>query len=301
MKLRLPFLCSTLATLLSAPHAIAQSTQPVSIQFRGVVGDQPFQCTSTYSLGTAATPVAPSDFRFYISEVALIDAQGKAVPVTLTQDNRWQHQNVALVDFENKTGMCTNGTVETNDRIVGTVPTGNYKGIRFTLGVPFNLNHEDATIAPSPLNLTSLWWNWRGGYKFARIDFVPPMSAMKHDAPSQPAHGGTHSPGKQARESFIIHLGSTGCNANNNRQKPQSCANPNTATITFDNFNPQKNVIVADLKSLLANTNLSQNQPNTAIGCMSEPQDNDCAGIMTSFGLPWNGQPARQSFFRVAQ
>ncbi|BAU11344.1 hypothetical protein LEP3755_18370 [Leptolyngbya sp. NIES-3755] len=301
MKLRLSILCSAFATLLSAPFAIAQSTQPVSIQFRGVVGDRPFECTSTYPLGSAATPVAPADFRFYISEVELINAQGKAVPVTLTQDNRWQHQNVALIDFENKTGMCTNGTVEMNDRIVGTVPKGNYKGVRFTLGVPFNLNHEDATIAPSPLNLTSLWWNWRGGYKFARIDFVPPMSGMKHDAPSQPAQDGTHSPSKQARESFAIHLGSTGCKANNNRQKPENCENPNTATITIDSFDPQKSVIVADLQSLLANTNLGQNQPNTAIGCMSEPQDKDCAGIMTSFGLPWNGQPARQSFFRVAQ
>ncbi|MBE9010574.1 metallo-mystery pair system four-Cys motif protein [Pseudanabaenaceae cyanobacterium LEGE 13415] len=299
MKLQLSFLGGAIAILLSAPHAIAQSTQPVSIQFRGVVGDQPFQCTSTYSLGSAATPVAPADFRFYISEVALIDTQGKAVPVTLTQDNRWQYQNVALIDFENKTGMCANGTVETNDRIIGTVPTGNYTGIRFTLGVPFSLNHEDATIAPSPLNLTSLWWNWRGGYKFARIDFAPPMSGMKHETapPSKPSH----SPDKQARESFIIHLGSTGCKSNNNRQKPESCANPNTATITFDRFDPQKNVIVADLRSLLANTNLAQNQPNTAIGCMSEPQDNDCAGIMTSFGLPWNGKPAQQSFFRIAQ
>ncbi|GAP97880.1 MbnP family copper-binding protein [Leptolyngbya sp. NIES-2104] len=293
MKLQLSLMGSAIATLLSSAIAMAQSTQPVAIQFRGVVGDRSFQCTSTYSLGTSATSVAPSDFRFYVSEVALIDAQGKAVPVTLTQDDRWQYQNVALIDFENKTGSCTNGTVETNDRIVGTVPQGSYKGIRFTLGVPFNLNHEDATIAPSPLNLTSLWWNWRGGYKFARIDFVPPMSGMKHE--------GAHSPGKQPRESFAIHLGSTGCNANNNRQKPESCTNPNTSTITLDNFNPQTNVIVADIRSLVSNTNMSKNQPETGIGCMSEPKDGDCAGIMTSFGLPWNNQPARQSFFRVAQ
>lgn len=297
MKLRLSLIVgSAIATLLSSSIAVAQSTQPVSIQFRGVVGDRPFECTSTYSLGTASTSVGPADFRFYVSEVALIDAQGKAVPVTLTQDNRWQHQNVALIDFENRTGTCTNGTAEINDRIVGTVPKGDYKGIRFTLGVPFNLNHEDATIAPSPLNLTSMWWNWRGGYKFARIDFVPPMSGMKHDAPSP----SQHSPGKQPRESFAIHLGSTGCNANNNRQKPGSCTNPNTATISLDNFNPQTNVIVADIRSLVSNTNLSKNQPETGIGCMSEPKDGDCAGIMTSFGLPWNNQPARQSFFRIA-
>lgn len=279
-----------IASLVSIPTAIAQSSQPVSIQFRAMVGDQSFQCNSTYSLGTPATSVAPADFRFYVSEVALIDTQGEAVPVTLTQDNRWQYQNVALIDFENKTGMCSNGTTETNDRIVGTIPKGNYKGIRFTLGVPFKLNHEDATIAPSPLNLTSLWWNWRGGYKFARIDFTPVMSGMKHDRP--------HSPSKQ--QGFNIHLGSTGCNATNNRQKPESCANPNTATITFENFNPQSSVIVADLKALVANSSLAKNQPETGLGCMSDPKDGDCAAILKNFGLPQTGKTAHQTFFRVA-
>jgi len=292
MKLRFSLLCCSISSFLAAQSATAQLTQPVSIQFRGVVGSQSFQCNSTYSLGTPATSVAPADFRFYVSDVALIDAQGKAVPVTLTQDNQWQYQNVALIDFENKTGMCTNGTVETNDRVVGTVPKGNYKAIRFTLGIPFKLNHEDATIAPSPLNLTSLWWNWRGGYKFARIDFVPPMSAAKHD--------GAHSPSKENNQGFAIHLGSTGCNATNNRQKPESCTNLNASTITLNNFDPQKNAIVADLQSLLANSNLAKNQPETAIGCMSEPKDSDCTAIMTNFGLPWNGKPARQTFFRVA-
>ncbi|NJR31975.1 MAG: hypothetical protein HC778_02740, partial [Chamaesiphon sp. CSU_1_12] len=29
-----------------------------------------------------------------------------------------------------------------------------------------------ATLAASPLNLTSLWWNWQGGYKFLRLDLA---------------------------------------------------------------------------------------------------------------------------------
>ncbi|MBD2082936.1 MbnP family copper-binding protein [Leptolyngbya sp. FACHB-17] len=290
MRLRLSLFFGAIASLVSIPSATAQSSQPVSIQFRGLVGDQSFQCNSTYLLGTPSTSVAPADFRFYVSDVALIDAQGKAVPVTLTQDNRWQYQNVALIDFENKTGMCSNGTTETNDRIVGTIPKGNYKGIRFALGVSFKLNHEDATIAPSPLNLTSLWWNWRGGYKFARIDFALPMSGMKHDQP--------HSSNKQ--QGFNIHLGSTGCNATNNRQKPESCSNPNIATITFENFNPENSVIVADLKSLVEDSNLTKNQPDTGLGCMSDPKDGDCTAILTNFGLPQTGKSARQIFFRVA-
>jgi hypothetical protein len=135
MKIRVSLI--GIASSLIAQSAIAQTTQPVTLQFRGTVGNQAFQCDKTYSIGTPATAVNPADFRFYVSDIALIDTQGRTVPVTLQQDQKWQHQNVALLDFENKTGMCTNGTTETNDRIVGTVPTGNYKGVKFTLGVPF--------------------------------------------------------------------------------------------------------------------------------------------------------------------
>lgn len=293
MKIGVSLFGLSIASCLMAQRVAAQETQPITIQFRGMAGQQVFRCDAAYSLGTPAISVNPTDFRFYVSEVALIDAQGRTVPVTLTQDQKWQYQNVALIDFENKSGMCSNGTIDTNDRIVGTVPKGTYKGVKFTLGVPFNLNHNDAAIAPSPLNLTSLWWNWRSGYKFARIDFTPAMSAhSKHDAPGKtPAH-------HRDRAGFIIHLGSTGCMGG--AQKPETCKNPNTSTISLNNFNPEKDAIVADITALVANTNLAKNQPETPLGCMSDPKDGDCAGVMRNFGLPWNGQPARQTFFRVA-
>ncbi|MCU0549657.1 MAG: metallo-mystery pair system four-Cys motif protein [Leptolyngbya sp. Prado105] len=298
MKIRVSLLVLSIVSFLIAQQATAQTTQPVTIQFQGRVGNQAFQCDTAYSLGTPATAVKPTDFRFYVSNVALIDAQGRSVPVTLKPDQKWQYQNVALVDFENKSGMCSNGTVETNDRIVGTVPKGTYKGVKFTLGVPFDLNHNDAAIAPSPLNLTSLWWNWRGGYKFARIDFMPAMSASsKHDSPHSPTQKPQNTPSKP-QSGFIIHLGSTGCVGGT--QKPESCKNPNASTITLSNFNAEKDTIVADIAALVAQTNLAKNQPDTPLGCMSDSKDGDCTAVMRNFGLPWNEQSARQTFFRVA-
>lgn len=181
----------TLFTLAPA-SSVAAETQDITLQFQAQVGELPFNCDATYSdLGTANNTIAATDFRFYVSEVALITAEGTVIPVTLTQDGRWQHENVALLDFEDKTGACANGTTETNTQIVGTVPAGDYQGLVFTLGVPFDLNHEDATLAPSPLNLTSMWWNWRGGYKFLRLDLaVADATAMPQEMPSeQPPHG----------------------------------------------------------------------------------------------------------------
>ena len=276
----------------------AVQTQNVTIKFAPKVGNSSFSCGTNYKLGKSATPVTLSDFRFYVSNVALIDASGKTVPLNLTQDNKWQYQNVALIDFEDKTGACTNGTTEVRDKVIGTVPKGNYKGLQFTLGVPSNLNHEDSTLAPSPLNLTSLWWNWRFGYKFARIDFKNQVTAQNPQ--SQQKHKDNHGNAGKS-QGFLIHLGSTGCQAETSSQKPQTeCSNPNRPTITFTNFDSAKNIVIADIGKLVKDTNLTHNQTDTATGCMSSPDDNDCRSVMANFGIPFGSETkVKQTFFRV--
>jgi uncharacterized repeat protein (TIGR04052 family) len=284
--------CAVVLGNYTLSSASTTETQAVTIKFNSKVGKQPFECGKTYTLGKPAKKVTLSDFRFYVSDVALIDSNGKTVPLNLTQDGKWQYQNVALLDFENKSGACSNGTVETRNQVTGTVPKGKYQGLQFTLGVPFNLNHEDSVIAPSPLNLTSLWWNWRFGYKFARID----LENHRHSSSAGAKHG---EPNHQA-QGFPIHLGSTGCEASGDTQKPSSCKNPNTVKVVLTKFDPNKNIVVADLAALVANTNLTVNQPNTPQGCMSSPNDPDCNGIMTNLGLPFGGKPAsQQKFFKV--
>jgi uncharacterized repeat protein (TIGR04052 family) len=292
-----------------SPLATAAERQKVTLRFAAKVGNQPFSCGSIYRLGTPAIEQTFADFRFYVTEVTLINAWGKTVPVALEQDGKWQYQNVALLDFEDKTGSCTNGTTELRDRVIGTVPRGNYTGLKFTLGIPFALNHEDAALAPSPLNLTGLWWNWQFGYKFARIDLQSPTMAQpmgdhpkpqKHQDRQEHEAAASGFPDEAAASGFPIHLGSTGCAMGATTQKPTTCKNPNRATISVTRFDPAKQVLVADLAKLVATVNLKQNQPKTAPGCMSEPGDQDCLGIMATLGLPFMSKPEiPQTFFRV--
>lgn len=298
MKFRQHYLAIVASSLALSSTALwsavpAQTPQNVTIRFTAKVGKQPFSCGRNYRLGQPALPVTPADYRFYISNVALIDPNGTAVPVTLKSDGKWQGQNVALLDFENKTGACTNGTSATNSQIVGSIPPGKYRGLQLTLGVPAQLNHADATLAASPLNLTSLWWNWQGGYKFMRVDLEQPNS-IKMKSKQTNNHGAGH---HAAQSGFPIHLGSTGCPATTTNSPPGGCTAPNLATITFANFDPNQNTIVADLAALTANTNLKMNQPNTPPGCMSSPTDRDCTGIMSALGLPFKGTPVRSQTF----
>ena len=250
---------------------------PVTLKFAATVGDAPFACGTTYTgVGLNRADYNPADMRFYVHDIRLINAAGREVSVQLDTDTIWQHENTALLDFEDRTGGCINGTPQTNTVVRGVVPPGEYRGVRFVLGVPFDMNHQQPQLAPSPLNLTSLWWNWQAGYKFVRIDEVDNKTRL--------------------------HLGSTGCQANEAGDAVLSCARPNRPDVILDGFDPDANVIVADLGALFADSELGTNQMDTKPGCQSEPFDADCEPILTNAGLNFNNglpDPSRQVFFRV--
>ncbi len=249
---------------------------PVEIQFKGMVGDEAFACGTAYSgIGTGDSQLIPADFRLYVSNVRLVSG-GNEVPVELEQDGIWQYQNVAMLDFEDGSGPCANGNAAMNTVVKGKVPSGVYTGVKFDLGLPFELNHGNAAAAPSPLNFTAMFWNWRDGYKFLRVD------SLDGD--------------------FNMHLGSTGCGGGGPSQLPTSCSAPNVGAVSIDGFNPTHSVIAADLKAALATTNIDVNEEGTAPGCMSNPDDNECATLLPMFGLTFpGGQPDAepQTFFHL--
>jgi len=254
----------------------------VAIQFAARVGDAPVACGQAYpGIGTGAVDFRPADMRFYVSRVRLVTPDGREVPVALEQDGRWQREDVALLDFENGEPPCSLGTAAMNDVVVGKVPAGAYNRIRFDLGLPFALNHADASTALPPLGFTSMFWNWNGGYKFLRID------SFNGDGLDQ----------------FNIHLGSTGCNgANPNNPPSEECLNPNRAEIELGGFDPDTSLIVADIATLLADSDITANQPDTAPGCQSFVGDDDCIAVFEKLGMNFSdagGEAPEQTFFHV--
>lgn len=267
----------------------------ITLRFALKANGQDVVCGQTYAdLGTAKTTASFTDLRFYVSNIRLLDAQNKEVPLQLTQDGVWQYQNVALLDFEDGSASCReSGNAPTNTVVKGTVPAGRYTGIAFDLGVPFALNHADVTAAPAPLNIQALWWNWQGGYKFMRVDVqtntaaagpVPTMD-MSATAPAGSQGEMAEKPAGPAPTSWFIHLGSTGCTSADKTAPPaEACSNPNLPSIRLDGFTPAGSVIVADLSGLLNGVPLNQNTPEPP-GCMSGPKDPDCPALFPNFGL----------------
>lgn len=289
----------TLSTLIlsacTTPANVNNEDTNIKIKFKAVADNKEIACGQTYeNIGTSKSKVSVTDFRFYIHKVTLTDDKGKDVELKLTQDKKWQNGETALLDFEDKSGDCSSGNQDVNKEVVGTIAKGNYKTLKFTLGIPFNKNHQDPTKAESPFNLTSMFWTWNAGYKFTRIDLKT-----------------TGLP-----QGYFIHLGSTGCMAGmetkheatethgemvpDKEKAPTMCKNPNRAEIVLENFDVNKNTVVADLSSLLGNSDVDKNTDKTAAGCMSGTDDPECKEVMNNFGLKFGDSESKgQKFFRA--
>lgn len=82
--------------------------EAVEIRFALKAGDQDLSCAQPATdLGTTQSTVQLNDLRFYVSNLALIDGSGNAVPVVLEQDGLWQVESTALLDFEDGSAGCT--------------------------------------------------------------------------------------------------------------------------------------------------------------------------------------------------
>ncbi len=253
-----------------------ENMMDIGISFRGVVGNQDFACGQTYSgMGSTASDLIPADFRLYVHDVELLKNDGSSVDVELTEDGQWQKGRLALLDFEDGSSVCQNGTSERNASVIGRVPEGSYNGVRFKLGVPFAMNHQNAAQAEAPLNLTSMFWNWNGGYKFLRIDAQTTMQS-----------------------SFRVHLGSTACDGDM-MGNVTTCDNPNRPTIELTGFDPLTKTLLADIGALVESSDLNTNTTGTQPGCMSGTTDPECGPLFSKLGLPFDGAPAgQQGLFR---
>lgn len=234
-------------------------THDMALSFMAHVGNDMFSCDTSYTLGTGQSSVEFTDFKFYISEINLIDADGNLVPAQIVDEEPWQVSNVAMIDFEDGTGSCSNGTAATRTAVHIKAPHGDYKGVEATIGIPFELNHEDVTALPSPLNLPSMFWSWQGGRKFLRLDGKVDGAA-----------------------GLRIHLGSTGCMGE--LGDISSCTKPNKAQFRLEGNDPTQHVIKVDIAPLFTDLDLTPNEDKSVV-CMSSPDTESCGPIFDAMGV----------------
>ena len=250
------------------------STTSVSIPVAARANGTDINCDAQLSgLSSDATNGVVKAFAIYVHDLVLINADGSEMPVTL-DDNDWQSGGVALLDYQDRLDSCaSDNSKPTNKAVAGTVvgALDQVTGLRFSIGVPSNLNHQDTTAAASPLNRSDLFWNWQGGYKHLRMDVAPDGGVYKE------SDGSTAS-------TWNIHLGSTGCVGNPQTGETVECSANNRPTITLDISDIANQQVVIDYSKLVENNSLLADEGG-APGCMSGPTDPECQGIFDALGM----------------
>lgn len=267
----------------SETQSPGSSEKPFTVRFSPQVGEQALRCDASYSgVGSPGSSIQLLDFKLYVRDVTLVRANGERHPLVLDQDGTWQRDALALLDFEDGTGTCSAGSPETRGEVVGRAPDfQDYTGLEFKIGVPPELNHLDGATALAPLNDPSMWWSWKSGYKFMRLDVRTPKNAA-----------------------FLFHLGASGCTGN--VAEGFSCTGSNAPVIALTGFDPERDEVVLDVASLYANTDLDHAIDNTTdfiSGCMSSPTDPECPPLLAPLGLAADGtaQSVPVTFFRVRE
>ena len=265
-------------------NLVQSTTEAVSIQFAAQVNGQDFTCDGipNTGVGTKGSDYNVTDFRLYIHDAHIHDElTGEEYEIELTQDGKWQLDDVAMLDFEDGTNGCV-GTLDTNSEIVGqvTIPATidlSATEVCFEVGLPADKNHLDTTDAEPPLNSVDMLWAWKLGRKYVKIDGV----------------GG---PGVED-EAFKLHLGAQGCPAGAGNEAPvTACTVPNTFEVCVADFDVANDVVAVDpapvfeMNDITANlsVNVPMNPAAPKPGCQSFIDDLDCEEIMPRLGLNYD-------------
>jgi len=227
--------------------ACSKAPTPLQVEFVPTFGESVLSCGGPAGLSM-------TDLRFYVHNLRLEDVSGEVHRVQL-EPGDWQQEDLALLDLEDGSGNCINGTGVTNAIVRGTVSGEKFRALEFTLGVPFEQNHADPLLAASPLGDADMHWHWRGGYKFLR-------AGIRSDT-----------------DSFWLHLGSTGCKGT--IQNITGCNAPNRVTVRLEDYTPG-DAIAVDLAALVGSGTLADAMPTD---CSSGPAEKHCSAAFAALGL----------------
>jgi uncharacterized repeat protein (TIGR04052 family) len=204
---------------------------------------------------------------FFMSHVTLSDDNTAHQPQLITTP--WQTDDVVLIQphladcgqvaqGDEKTAQDkrrASTLLKTNHHLQFVLPVDldSSKQLSFTLAVPFEQNHQNPLLQPSPLNLPSMFWSWRSGHKFFRLDLQSPNN------------------------NWVFHLGSVGCTAASTMRSPQSeCVKPNRVSFLLDKkHNGTK--LVMHLDRLIANTSMQNSD-----SCLFHSGQESCPILMSN-------------------
>lgn len=137
----------------------------LTLRFDAVFGNQDFALDKDFVSGTKTFNF--SKFRYWVSNVALINTKGEAFPIP---DSYFLIEETGAVAVQD--GAFTYPAKKREDVLLKDIPIGDYQSIRFSVGVDskFNDNLSLQSGELSQLNgMTNVSWMWMTSYIFSSI------------------------------------------------------------------------------------------------------------------------------------
>ena len=247
-------LAALMSTALGGCDFSPQSNQKMKVQL--LWQDNKLNCDNTFIAGTEGKTWFIEQFQFFIGDVEFKSESSGWHKVKLIE-NPYQTGNSVLLG---KNCRETSQEINSDDSKNWTVefePNEHFtqsSAIRFTVGLPFEVNHLNPISQKSPLNLPSMFWVWQTGHKFIRLELA------------------------SNNQQWLFHLGSTGCSSASVLRAPtQACRYPNTVNVELPILEQQSNNLVlgVDLSVLLNQISLSP-----ASNCQAEQDNESCLQLL---------------------
>jgi uncharacterized repeat protein (TIGR04052 family) len=279
--------------LISSLVLSACAPESFSLQFAALVDGAPVGCNETAtSFGTPATNrIGVNDLRFYISNLQLLDRNGRAVATSFDK-NDFQFDSpegrVALVDLTGNTeGSCAasmlgggEGTARTHTAITGQTLLSEVSQISFDVGVPQAVMKKviaDNTAEGAPSPLAEMHWSWNGGYRHLVFNFT-----VKNEA--------------NVDGEGYLHVGSRNCSTMGMKALADrdSCEFVNNPKVSLSDFDLKKDTVGIDLRQLLSgldfvspvyDMNFMPIGTGPGVECHSSPMQTDCPIAFGQLGV----------------
>lgn len=247
---------------LSSCDTSQKSVNPL-ILFKPTFNGAMINCSSTFT--HSAKQWHYTQLQFFISDIQIQIQDGKWRTPKLTKSPHQSNNSVLLGEHCEHSNVLNN--INWQVSLVKNTNVTNLNRIRFTLGLPFAVNHLNPLTQESPLNIPSMFWGWQKGHKFLRLEMMT------------------------ADDNWIFHLGSVGCQASSPLRAPaQSCRYPNRYTFELP-LTQDNNTVVLELAALLNTLELS-----AQTSCQSSPNNVSCLTLVNN--LTGND---KNSIFRQAK
>tara|TARA_B110000091_G_scaffold199979_1_gene230309 strand:+ start:2954 stop:3829 length:876 start_codon:yes stop_codon:yes gene_type:complete len=225
----------------------------------------PLKCSSSFNHQGKTWQY--SQLQFFISEIEVKNSDGQWQTWPLLE-NKHQTSGVALLGEYCQTSKLKHKLKQENWQLLfeQAIDVKTFSQLRFTLGVPFVLNHQNPLLQPSPLNVPNMFWVWQTGHKFFRLD-MKEVNEVKQ------------------KDNWQFHLGSTGCKAPSALRTPKvPCRNGNQTKIILDIKESSKEnsleSIDVNLEQLFSGLMITRKN-----SCQSEFNNKSCLALFKNIGL----------------